>query len=131
MSKRVFIAGHTGMVGRALQRVLSKEKNIDTLIHSKRLDYTQETNPTFILENYQPDTVVLCAAKVGGIHANNTQRADFIYENLAIQLNWIRAAHLFKLKKFIVRRKKITITNVIENVFLLIIFVSLKFLSMK
>ena len=101
MSKRVFIAGHTGMVGRALQRLLSKEKNIETLIHSKRLDYTQETTPTFILENYQPDTVVLCAAKVGGIHANNTQRADFIYENLAIQLNWIRAAHLFKLKKFI------------------------------
>jgi GDP-L-fucose synthase len=98
---RVFIAGHTGMVGRALHRALDASPDMTAIIHPERLDYTQQTVPHELLERYQPDAVVLCAAKVGGIHANNTQRADFIEQNLSIQLNWIQAAHQHQLKKFI------------------------------
>ena len=98
---KVFVAGHTGMVGRAVLRRLHQSSSLEPLQSDERIDYTLPNSAERVLQKYQPDAVVLCAAKVGGIHANNTYRADFIRENLAIQLNWIEAAHKYGLKKFI------------------------------
>lgn len=97
----VFVAGHTGMVGRAVLRSLHSSPNLEPLQEDQRVDYTTLNAAERVLQKHQPDAVVLCAAKVGGIHANNTRRADFIRDNLAIQLNWIQAAHKYNLNKFI------------------------------
>ncbi len=97
----VFVAGHTGMVGRAVLRRLHNSPSSQSLQEDQRVDYTTLNAAERMLQKRQPDADVLCAAKVGGIHANNTQRADFIRDNLSIQLNWIEAAHKFGLKKFI------------------------------
>ena len=85
------------MVGRAVLRRLHQSSSLEPLQSDERIDYTLPNSAERVLQKYQPDAVVLCAAKVGGIHANNTYRADFIRENLAIQLNWIEAAHKYGL----------------------------------
>lgn len=92
-NSNIYIAGHRGMVGSALVRSLQSEgyDNLITRTHAE-LDLTsqKEVNAFFAAE--QIDCVILAAAKVGGIHANNTYRADFIYENLMIEANVIHAA---------------------------------------
>ncbi len=93
-SKKIFVAGHRGMVGSAIVRLLTKlgYSNVVTRTHSK-LDLTDQSavHKFFRAENI--DEVVLAAAKVGGIHANNVYPADFIYTNLMIQTNIIHGAY--------------------------------------
>ena len=85
----VLIFGANGLVGKSLTRVLEKSEKVDFLFPSTRVD-TDLENPDSIrqtIEEYKPDYVVNCAAKVGGIFANNTYRADFLLNNLKINLN--------------------------------------------
>jgi GDP-L-fucose synthase len=97
---KIYIAGHRGMVGSALHRNLTKAgfTNIITRA-SKELDLRNQAAVNQFFEAEQPEYVFLAAAKVGGILANNTYRADFLYENLMIQSNVIHAAYLNKVKK--------------------------------
>ncbi|MCE7995867.1 MAG: GDP-L-fucose synthase [Roseivirga sp.] len=97
---KIYVAGHNGMVGSALVRHLLQEdfENIVTRT-SKELDLRNTTSVMEFFKKEKPDFVFLAAAKVGGIVANNTYRADFLYENLMIQNNVIHAAHTFKTKR--------------------------------
>lgn len=97
---KIYIAGHRGMVGSAIFRKLEKEgfTNIITRISSE-LDLRNQQKVADFFEQEKPDYVFLAAAKVGGIVANNTYRADFIYENLQIQNNVIHSSYLNGVKK--------------------------------
>ena len=97
---KVYIAGHRGMVGSAILRRLEKEGFTNFLLRgSKELDLrSQPAVATFFAEN-KPDYVFLAAAKVGGIVANNSYRAEFIYDNLMIQNNVIHESYKNKVKK--------------------------------
>ena len=99
---RVYIAGHRGLVGSAIVRNLEAEgfTNIITRTH-KELDLTNQADVRRFFEEEKPEYVFLAAAKVGGIHANNTYPADFIYDNLMIQNNVIKAAHDFGVTKLL------------------------------
>jgi GDP-L-fucose synthase len=92
--QKIYVAGHRGMVGSAICRALESKghKNIITR-DRKELDLTNQSAVTVFFNEVKPDVVYLAAAKVGGIHANNTQPASFIYENLMIELNTIHAAY--------------------------------------
>lgn len=93
--KRIFVAGHRGMVGSAIVRQLSTMESIDVVVASRAdLDLRNQNAVFDFLMAEQFDEIYLAAAKVGGIHANNQYPADFIYENLAIQNNLIHGAHL-------------------------------------
>lgn len=97
---KIYIAGHRGMVGSAITRHLSNEGFSNLLLRtSKELDLRNQADVFSFFANEKPEYVFLAAAKVGGIVANNTYRADFIYENLAIQNNIIHAAYLQGVKK--------------------------------
>ena len=99
---KIYVAGHRGLVGSAIVRNL-QDKGYTNIIYRthKELDLTnQEAVRTFFQEE-KPEYVFLAAAKVGGIHANNTYPADFIYDNLMIQNNVIKAAHDFNVKKLL------------------------------
>ena len=92
--KKVFVAGHNGMVGSAICRELTKRR--DTILitrSSAELDLCDQSAVFDFMRVERPEEVILAAAKVGGIHANNTYPANFIYENLQIQNNVIHAAH--------------------------------------
>jgi GDP-L-fucose synthase len=92
--KRVFVAGHRGMVGSALVRRLARE-NVELLTAARsEVDLRDQTAVSSWFANKRPQVVFLAAAKVGGIVANNTLRAEFIYDNLIIATNVIHAAHI-------------------------------------
>ena len=97
---KIYIAGHRGMVGSAIQRNLTERgfTNIVTRT-SKELDLRNQADTEAFFNTEKPEYVFLAAAKVGGIHANNTLRADFIYENLMVQNNIIHAAYKTNVKK--------------------------------
>jgi len=96
----IYIAGHRGMVGSALQRKLINEGFTNFLIRTSReLDLRNQAAVNDFFANEKPDYVFLAAAKVGGILANNTYRGEFIYDNLMIQNNVIHAAHVNGVKK--------------------------------
>jgi len=99
---KIYIAGHKGMVGSGLERKLRKEgyNNIVTRTSSE-LDLRNQQAVNEFFEKEKPGYVILAAAKVGGIHANNTYRAEFIYDNLMIEANIIHAAHLNKVTKLL------------------------------
>ena len=90
---KIYVAGHRGLVGSAIMRGLLAlgYENLVSRTHSE-LDLTSQADVNAWFAAQKPDYVVLAAAKVGGIHANNTQRAEFIYENLAMESNIIHAA---------------------------------------
>lgn len=93
--KRVFVAGHRGMVGSAITRQLASDPEVSILTASRsELDLREQKQVFEFLADKKVDQVYLAAAKVGGIVANNSYPADFIYENLAIQNNLIHGAHL-------------------------------------
>lgn len=91
---KIYVAGHRGMVGSAILRRLESAGycNILTRTHAE-LDLTNQSAVTRFLDNEKPDYIFLAAAKVGGIHANNTYRAEFIYQNLMIEGNVVNAAY--------------------------------------
>ncbi|KGE14915.1 GDP-L-fucose synthase [Sphingobacterium deserti] len=99
---KIFVAGHRGMVGSAIVRALER-KGYTCIIKrtSKELDLRNQADVAAFFAEQQPDYVFLAAAKVGGIMANNTYRADFLYENIAIQTNVIHQAYIQKVKKLL------------------------------
>jgi GDP-L-fucose synthase len=99
---KIYIAGHRGMVGSALERKLRKEgyNNIVTRT-SNELDLRNQQAVNNFFEKEKPAYVILAAAKVGGIHANNTYRAEFIYDNLMIETNIIHASYLNNVSKLL------------------------------
>ena len=102
MSKpKIFIAGHNGMVGSALVRLL-KDQDVDIITKDRaELDLLNQNNVQNFFKNEKIDQIYLAAAKVGGIYANNTYPADFIYQNLMIQNNVIHSAFLNGVKKLL------------------------------
>ena len=99
---KIYVAGHTGMVGSAIVRHLKKEGNNNLILKTRQeLDLIDQRAVKLFYENYLPEYVFICAAKVGGIHANNTYRAQFLYENLQIQNNLIHFAYKSKVKKLL------------------------------
>ncbi len=100
--KNVFVAGHRGMVGRALCRALKKHSDVSLITANKAdLDLTNQAKVIEFFNDNNIDEVYLAAAKVGGIHANNTYPGEFIYENLMIQTNVIHSAHIGNVKKLL------------------------------
>lgn len=99
---KIYIAGHSGMVGSAIVRALKKE-GFDRLIYrtSSELDLKNQSAVNEFFQTETPDIVILAAAKVGGIHANNTYKAEFIYDNLMMESNVIQAAHQNNTKKLL------------------------------
>lgn len=99
---KIFVAGHRGLVGSAITRYL-QEKGFNNLIlpDRKQLDLVNQAQVEAFFEKEQPEFVFLAAAKVGGIMANNTYRADFIYENIQIQNNIIHSAYQSGVKKLL------------------------------
>ncbi|MDE3235842.1 MAG: GDP-L-fucose synthase [Bacteroidota bacterium] len=99
---KIYIAGHRGMVGSAMERKLRKEgfTNIITQT-SKELDLRNQQAVNDFFGQHKPDYVVLAAAKVGGIVANNTYRAEFIYDNLMMEANIIHASYLTGVQKLL------------------------------
>lgn len=101
-SKKVFVAGHQGMVGRALSRQLQVKSNIELITATRaELDLTDQQAVKTFFQQRKIDEVYLAAAKVGGIYANNTFPADFIYQNLIIECNLIQAAHQADVQKLL------------------------------
>ena len=102
MTKRVFVAGHRGMVGSAIVRQLESRPDIEVLTATRsELDLLDQAAVKAWFEVHRPDQVYLAAAKVGGIHANNKYPAEFIYENLIIEANIIHAAHANDVQKLL------------------------------
>ncbi|MFI5451863.1 GDP-L-fucose synthase family protein [Pedobacter sp. UC225_61] len=99
-NSKIYIAGHRGMVGSAIYRKLQKEGFVNLITRtSDELDLRNQQAVTDFFKLEKPDYVYLAAAKVGGIIANNTYRADFLYENLAIQNNVIHQSYVNGVKK--------------------------------
>lgn len=93
MMKRIFVAGHRGMVGSALSRLLEADPQVEVVTRThNELDLINQADVDDFFQTTQVDEVYLAAARVGGIHANNTYPADFIYDNLMMQANVIHAA---------------------------------------
>ena len=102
LNQKVYVAGHRGMVGSAIVRNLQEKgyANIVTRAH-KELDLTNQAAVQSFFEQEKPDQVYLAAAKVGGIHANNTFPAEFIYQNLMMETNVIHQAFVHDVKKLL------------------------------
>lgn len=96
------MAGHKGLIGSAIVRRLNKLSYENVITRTRKaLDLSDSKKVERFLSNERPEYIILAAAKVGGIHANSTYPADFIYENLAIQNNIIELAHKIKVKKLL------------------------------
>jgi len=102
LNEKIYIAGHLGLVGSAIVRQLKSRgfTNLLMLTH-KELDLTNQESVQTLFKNEQPDYVILAAGKVGGIYANNTYPADFIYQNIMIEANIIHAAYEYKVKRLL------------------------------
>lgn len=99
---KIFIAGHNGMVGSAIKRNFEKAGFRNIIDRDrKKLDLLRQEDVEKFFKAEAPDVVIVAAAKVGGILANDTYRAQFIYENLVIQSNIINTAHISKVKKLL------------------------------
>jgi len=101
-TKKIYVAGHKGMVGSAICRQLSNKKDIELITANKEnLDLISQTSVEDFLREKNPDIVIIAAAKVGGINSNNTYPAQFIYENLQIQNNLIHFSHASNIQKLL------------------------------
>jgi len=101
-NSKIYIAGHNGMVGSAIHRKLKIEGFTNIVFKDlSELDLTNQQSVFQFFEKEKPEFVILAAAKVGGIHANNTYRAEFLFQNLMIEANIIHAAHQNGVKKLL------------------------------
>lgn len=99
---KLFIAGHNGMVGGALVRRFQQENGVSLLLRTRReLDLTSQSAVDAFYAEHKPDVAIIAAAKVGGIHANNTYPAEFLFENLAIAANTIHSAYKHGVKRLL------------------------------
>lgn len=102
INSKIFIAGHRGMVGSAILRKLISEGYTNLIFRSSaELDLRNQSAVNSFFANERPEYVFLAAAKVGGIHANDMYRADFIYENLMIETNIIHASYQYGVRKLL------------------------------
>jgi GDP-L-fucose synthase len=102
LKDKIYIAGHRGLVGSAIVRQLESRGFTNLLMRThKELDLTDQAKVQSFFKQEKPDYVILAAAKVGGIHANNTYPADFIYQNMMIEANVINAAYENKVKRLL------------------------------
>ena len=102
LNEKIYIAGHRGLVGSAIVRQLEERGFTNLLMRThKELDLTNQTQVQDFFKQEQPDYVILAAAKVGGIHANNTYPADFIYQNMMIEANVINSAYESEVKRLL------------------------------
>ena len=102
LNEKIYIAGHRGLVGSAIVRQLKSRGFTNLLMRThKELDLTNQVSVQTLFKNEQPDYVILAAGKVGGIYANNTYPADFIYQNIMIEANIIQAAYEYKVKRLL------------------------------
>jgi len=100
--QKIYVAGHRGMVGSAIVRALLKSEQTNIVTRtSSELDLTEQSAVQHFFQSEKPDQVYLAAARVGGIHANNTYPAEFIYQNLMVQANTIDAAFRSGVKKLL------------------------------
>lgn len=100
--KKIFVAGSKGMVGSALMRRLSRESGIKLIGRARsELNLTNQADVRKFLEDERPDVAIIAAAKVGGIHANSTYPADFIFDNLAVAANCINGAFLAEVPRLL------------------------------
>ena len=101
--QRIFVSGHRGMVGSALVRALHKNESEFDLISATRdqIDLLDQSSVRNFFEEEKPDVVINAAAKVGGIHANNTYPAEFIHQNLLVNTNLIHSAWENGVKRFL------------------------------
>jgi len=101
-SDKIYIAGHRGLVGSAIVRQLKSRGFTNLLMRTHReIDLTNQAQVQTFFEQEKPDYVILAAAKVGGIHANNTCPADFIYQNMMIEANVVNSAYESKVKRLL------------------------------
>ncbi len=101
-SSKIFIAGHRGLVGSAILRRLKREGYKNLIFRSsKQLDLRKQNLVENFFKKQQPEYIFLAAAKVGGILANNTYPAEFIYDNLMIETNVIHASYRYRVKKLL------------------------------
>ncbi len=102
LNDKIYIAGHRGLVGSAIIRQLEARGFTNLIMRRhKELDLTNQTAVQDFFKQEKPDYVILAAAKVGGIHANNTYPADFIYQNIMIEANIINSAYESKVKRLL------------------------------
>jgi len=102
LNDKIYIAGHRGLVGSAIVRQLEDRGFTNLLMRThKELDLTNQAQVQNFFQQEKPDYVILAAAKVGGIHANNTYPADFIYQNMMIEANVINSAYESKVKRLL------------------------------
>jgi len=101
-SSKIFVAGHRGLVGSAIVRKLQKEGYTNLILKGREeVDLTRQEEVERFFEKERPEYVFLAAAKVGGIHANRTYPAEFIYQNLMIECNVIHSAYKYGVKKLL------------------------------
>ncbi len=102
ISKKIYVAGHAGMVGQAVVRTLNQAGAKHLITRSRReLDLRNQAATQTFFKSQCPDLVIFAAGKVGGIHANNTYPAEFIYDNLIIAANAIEAAYRSGVQRFL------------------------------
>lgn len=102
IDRKIYVAGHRGLVGSAIVRQLKKLGYENFIFHThKELDLVNQVQVNDFFATEKPDFVFLAAAKVGGIHANNTYPADFIYENMMVEANVINAAYQTNVKRLL------------------------------
>lgn len=102
LNAKIYIAGHLGLVGSAIVRELEIKGYTNLLLRShKELDLTNQMEVNNFFQDEKPDYVILAAAIVGGIHANNTYPADFIYQNMMIEANVIHSAYKSNIKRLL------------------------------
>jgi len=102
LNDKIYIAGHRGLVGSAIVRQLEERGFTNLLMRThKELDLTNQSEVQDFFKQENPDYVILAAGKVGGIHANNTYPADFIYQNIMIEANIINSAYEHKVKRLL------------------------------
>jgi len=113
---KVFVAGHRGMVGSAICRQLERQPDVEVLTRSRDdLDLLDQSAVYKFIKAERPDEIILAAAKVGGIHANSTYPAEFIYQNLQIQNNVIHAAHMNDVQKVLFLGSSCIYPRVVEQ----------------